>query len=128
MISRNWTLALILSAALTAAAAARAAEPAPESASSTPTSTVTIAAHSVAPSCEGLPRDQARLHAENAQDAGAHRKAAECFRIAGDHAQADRAQLRASADTSAATAQRIKAGAESAKEQAKRLREAFRRF
>jgi hypothetical protein len=128
MVSRNWTLALILSVALTAAAAARAAEPTPEPASSASTSTVTVLAYSDALSCDGLPRDQARLFAQNAQRAGSHRKAAECFRIAGDLVQADRAQIRASADTSASSAERIKAEVESAKAQAKRLRKAFRQL
>jgi hypothetical protein len=128
MISRNWALAVILNVALMANAAVHAAEPTSEPANSTTESTVTISAHADAPSCDGLPRDQARLLAQNAHQSGAHRKAAECFRIAGDHAQADRSQLRASADTSAATAERIKANAETAKAQAKQLSKAFRRL
>jgi hypothetical protein len=126
MISRNSTLALILVAALTATTAVRAAEPTLESANSPAAPTVTISARSDALSCNGLPRDQARLLAQNAQRAGAHHKAAECFRIAGDLVRADGAQIRASADAGAASAQRIKASVETAKAQAKSLREAFR--
>jgi hypothetical protein len=128
MVSRNSTLALILSVALTAAASVRAGEVTPEPASSTTVSTVTISSHAETPSCVGLARDDARRLAQNAQRAGAHGKAAECFRIAGDLASADRAQMRASADSSAASAQRIKDGLETTKAQARRLREAFRQF
>jgi hypothetical protein len=126
MISRNSTLALILSVALTATAAVHADEVTPESPSSTTVSTVTISSHYETLSCDGLAQDEARRFAQNAQRAGAHLKAAECFRIAGDLVSADRAQMRASADEGTASAQRIKAGIESTKAQAKRLRDAFR--
>ena len=120
MVSRNSTLAWVLSVALSAAASVHAEEATPES------PTVTISASADTLSCNGLTGDEARRSAESAQRAGAHEKAAQCFRIAGDHARADRAQLRASADEGAASAQRIKASFETTKAQAKRLREAFR--
>jgi len=128
MILRNSRLALILSVALTATASVRAAEVpvTPESPSSATVSTVTISSRYDTLSCDGLPQDEARRFAQNAQRDGAHMKAAECFRIAGDLVRADRAQMRASADEGTASAQRMKAGIESTKAQAKRLREAFR--
>jgi hypothetical protein len=128
MNSRNSILALILSAALAATASVRAEEVTPESPSSATVSTVTISGSFDTLSCDGLPQDEARRLAETAQRAGAHRKAAECFRIAGDPGRANRAQLRASADGGAATAQKIKANMEISKAQAKRLRDAFRHF
>ncbi len=127
MIPRHWTLALILSLALTATAAVRAGETTSEPASSASVPSVTISAHSEKFSCVGLPRDEARRLAEDAQRAGAHAKAVECFRIAGEHLRADSAQLRVSADTGAASAQKIKANVELAKAQAKRIRQAWRR-
>lgn len=126
MILRKSTLALILSVALTTTAAVRAADVTPEPSSSATVSTVTISGRSDALSCDGLPQDEARRIAQNAQRAGAHQKAAECFRIAGDLVRADRAQMRASADEGTASGQRFRASIETTKAQAKRLREAFR--
>jgi pyruvoyl-dependent arginine decarboxylase (PvlArgDC) len=78
------------------------------------------------PECTGFAPDEARQHAEQARREGAHRKAADCFRVAGDLVQADRASIRASADTAAETSRKAAASAETAKLQARRLREAFR--
>jgi hypothetical protein len=128
MVSRNPVLALILSVAVSAMGAARAAEPAPESTSSATVSTVTITVHSDAPSCEGLSPDEARRLAQDASKVGAHAKAAECFRIAGDLVRSDRAHMRASADEGAASVERIKANVESAKAQVKRMRAGFRKL
>lgn len=88
--------------------------------------TVTVSAHAEAPYCVGMDRDQARQLAAQAQRAGAHRKAAECFRIAGDLAKADREQIRASQDATAATSQKMAANVETAKAQARRVKDAFR--
>jgi len=128
MVSHSSVLALILSVALTATASVRAAEVTPESVGSAPVSTVTISGHSDTAACVALSQDEARRFAEDAQRAGAHRKAAECFRIAGDLARADRAQLRASAEKGTASAERIKAGAETTKAHVKRLREQVRQL
>jgi hypothetical protein len=128
MNSRNTTLAFIFTLALTATASIRAEEMTPEPTSPTTDSTVTITGRADTLSCDGLTQDEARRLAEDAQRAGAHRKAAACFRIAGDPARANRAQMHASADDGAASAQRIKANMELSKAQAKRLRDAFRHF
>jgi len=126
MTSRKTTAALILTVILTATASVRAGEVTPESTTAAAESTVTISGRSEALACEGLARDEALRSAQDAQRAGAHAKAAQCFRVAGDHMRANRAQIRASADTSAASAQRFKTGMDSTKAQMKRLREAFR--
>lgn len=83
-------------------------------------------ASSASSACEGLAQDEARQRAQDAQRAGAHRRAAECFRVAGDHVRADRALVRASADTSEVSGRKAAETIESAKLQARRLREAFR--
>ena len=103
MVSPNAVLALIFTLAMAAMAPTQAEPAAAELA------TVTVSAHRLASSCDGLKPDQARVLAQEAQRDGAHRKAAECFRIAGDHARADHEQLRASANTGAVTTQKVAA-------------------
>ena len=76
--------------------------------------------------CDGLSGDDARRVALQARRDGSHRKAAECFRVAGDLVEADRSTIRASADTGAAASRKAAANLEIAKEQARRLRAAFR--
>lgn len=90
------------------------------------TEAVTVTVTATAVHCAGLAPDEARSIAREARDAGFHRKAAECFRIAGDHVEADRSLARASMETSAESAKKIAANVDTAKLQARRLREAFR--
>jgi hypothetical protein len=87
--------------------------------------TVVVTA-SRSPECAGMARDEARQHAQQARREGVHRKAAECFRVAGDLVQADRANVRASADTAAETSRKAAVTVQTAKLQARRLREALR--
>jgi hypothetical protein len=77
--------------------------------------------------CAALSPDEARRLAIEASKDGAHRRAAECFRAAGDPVQADRAQIRASADSSAAAAEKVATTIKAAKLNAQRLRAAFRK-
>lgn len=76
--------------------------------------------------CAELAPDEARVIAQEARDAGEHRKAAECFRIAGDLLEADRSLARASVDTGEESARKIAANVDTAKLQARRIRDAFR--
>jgi hypothetical protein len=87
---------------------------------------VTVRASAV--ECQGLSADEARRVAQQASRDGAHRKAADCFRAAGDQVRADRAQMRASADSGAAASRQASNDIETAKEQARRIRAAFREF
>jgi hypothetical protein len=87
--------------------------------------TVVVTA-SRSPECAGLEPGKAREHAEQARRDGDHRKAAHCFRAAGDPVRADRALVRATADHAAETSQKTAAAVQTAKLQARRLREAFR--
>jgi hypothetical protein len=87
---------------------------------------VTVTATRSAIPCAGLVGDEARQVAQQAARDGAHRKAVECFRAAGDMARADRAQVRAAADTTEAATRQASANIEAAKEQARRIRAAFR--
>jgi hypothetical protein len=79
-----------------------------------------------ASACRGLSPEQAREIAEAAQREHAHRKAAECFRVAGDPVRADYALVRASADSSAAASRKVTETVQSAKAQMRELRNAFR--
>jgi hypothetical protein len=87
--------------------------------------TVVVTA-SRSPDCAGLEPGEAREHAEQARRDGNHRKAADCFRAAGDLVRADRALVRASAEHATETSQKTAATMQTAKLQARRLREAFR--
>jgi len=118
MAYRNSIWTLMALAALAGAVAPVRADPPP----------VVQSSHAVSASgaCAGLAQDEARQRAEEARRAGAHRRAAECYRVAGEHVRADRALVRASADTSEVSGRKAAATVESAKLQARQLREAFR--
>lgn len=88
-------------------------------------SEITITATRTTVPCKGLSGDDARQMAQQASRDGAHRKAAECFRVAGDFARADRALMRASADSGAAASRQASIDIATAKEQARRIRAAF---
>ncbi|HVY81501.1 MAG TPA: hypothetical protein VG994_11005 [Steroidobacteraceae bacterium] len=88
-------------------------------------SEVTITASRASIPCAGHKGDEARQVAEQATRDGAHRKAAECFRAAGDANRADRALVRASVDASEVVSRQAAANVETAKAQARRIREAF---
>jgi hypothetical protein len=87
--------------------------------------TVTVTAAATHSQCDGLTGDEARRLAQQASRDGSHRKAAECFRVAGDLVKADRSTMRASADSGAAATRKAAANVETAKAQARRLRAAF---
>jgi hypothetical protein len=87
---------------------------------------VTVTATRTSVFCAGLTGDEARQVAYQATRDGAHRKAADCFRAAGDLARADRALVRAAADSGAAATRQASNNIQAAKEQARRIRAAFR--
>jgi hypothetical protein len=76
--------------------------------------------------CDGVSVSDARRAAREAEKIGAHQRAAECFLIGGENYRAHRAMLRAAGDTSAAAKQKAAVAAASARDQARRLRAAFR--
>ena len=78
------------------------------------------------PSCEGLPaRDASRL-AREAEKNGAYQRAAECFTVAGENFRAHRAMVRATEGTSEAAKQKALVAANSAKDQFRKVKAAFR--
>ncbi len=77
--------------------------------------------------CEGVTPERARLLAHEASDQGDFRRAAACWRIAGEPVEADRALARNFARTSAASGQRMSDTIASAKQQAREIRDSLRR-
>lgn len=78
------------------------------------------------PSCEGLPaRDASRL-AREAEKSGAHERAAQCFLAAGENFRAHRAMVRATENTTEAAKRKASIAADSAKDQLRRVKAAFR--
>jgi hypothetical protein len=76
--------------------------------------------------CEGNSLEDLRRLAHEAEQSGAHQRAAECYRAAGDHARANRAMLRVAENSAAASKRNASVAASSAKAQMKRIREALR--
>lgn len=77
--------------------------------------------------CDGRTGDEARELAEQAEHSDHYRRAAECFRAAGDPLHADHALIQAHADESAANGRRASETLDAAKRQAALLRAAFRK-
>jgi len=78
------------------------------------------------PACEGKSPEESRQSAREAEQSGAHRRAAECYRVAGDHSRANRAMLRVAEGSAAAAKRNASTAASTAKAQMKRVREALR--
>jgi len=79
------------------------------------------------PYCRDLPKADARSQAEEASRQGEHQRAADCYLQAGDHVRADRAYIKATRLAAAESSQRLAASNEGAREQARRIRETFKR-
>jgi hypothetical protein len=78
------------------------------------------------PACHAASAKHARSLAEEARRHGDHRRAAQCYRDAGDDVAADRALAKAFAESSEASTKKASATIDDAKAQARRIREAFR--
>jgi hypothetical protein len=76
--------------------------------------------------CDGVAPDQARAVADEARRGGQFHRAAECYLLAGEPVEADRALAKAFAEASVTNTKKASATLEDAKLQARRLREAFR--
>jgi hypothetical protein len=76
--------------------------------------------------CHATSPDHARTLAEEARQNGDHRRAAQCYREAGDAVAADRALARAFLKTGAASTKKASAALDHARAQALRIREALR--
>jgi hypothetical protein len=78
------------------------------------------------PACHAKSPQHARSLAEEARRHGEHRRAAQCYREAGDDVSADRALAKAFAESSEVSTKKASAMIDDAKAQARRIREAFK--
>jgi hypothetical protein len=71
--------------------------------------------------------ERARLLADKASQDGAYQRAGECYLAAGEHALANQAFARASAQASGDTSRRLAANLNDVKAQARQMKQAFQR-
>lgn len=90
------------------------------------TGTAHADAASLPPACQATSPKHARSLAEEARRNGDHRRAAQCYREAGDDVSADRALAKAFVESGEASTKKASATIDDAKAQARRIREAFR--
>ena len=76
--------------------------------------------------CGAVTAQHARTLADEARRVGDHRRAAECYRLAGDPVEADRALSKAFVESNEAASRKASATIDDARAQARRIREAFR--
>jgi hypothetical protein len=77
--------------------------------------------------CNEATAERARLLADKASQDGAYQRAGECYVVAGEHALANQAFARASAQASGDTSRRLAANLNDVKAQARQMKQAFQR-
>ena len=77
--------------------------------------------------CNEATPARARWLADKAFQDGAYQRSGECYLIAGEHAMADQAFIRASAQTRVDTSRQLASNLNDVKAQARQMKEAFRR-
>ena len=80
-----------------------------------------------ASACKDETPEHARGLAEKAWQDGAYQRAGECYIVAGDHALANEAFVRASAQSSGDTSRRLASNLNDVKAQARQMKQAFQR-
>ena len=107
-----------------AAGIAQADAPAP---AATPETVVVLGTAEGTWNCNDVTAERARWLADKASSEGSFKRAGECYLAAGDLADADKAFLKASAQTGEETSRKLASNADVVKTQAKQLKQAFRR-
>jgi hypothetical protein len=77
--------------------------------------------------CTEATAERARWLADKASQDGAYQRAGECYVVAGEHALANQAFARASAQASVDTSHRLAANLNDVKAQARQMKQAFQR-
>jgi UDP-N-acetylmuramyl pentapeptide synthase len=77
--------------------------------------------------CSEVSAERARSLAEKASQGGAYQRAGECYLAAGEHALANQAFAKASAQASGDTSRRLAANLSDLKAQARQMKQAFQR-
>ena len=93
----------------------------------TPETVVIVGTAEGAGNCTEATPERARSLADKASQDGAYQRAGECYLAAGDHALANQAFVRASAQTSGDTSRRLAANLSDVKAQARQMKQAFQR-
>jgi hypothetical protein len=93
----------------------------------TPETVVIVGTAEGAWNCNEATPERARWLAEKASQDGAYQRAGECYLAAGDHALANQAFVKASAQTSGDTSRRLAANLSDVKAQARQMKQAFQR-
>jgi hypothetical protein len=93
----------------------------------TPETVVIVGTAEGAWNCNEATPERARWLAEKASQGGAYQRAGECYLAAGDHALANQAFVKASAQTSGDTSRRLAANLSDVKAQARQMKLAFQR-
>jgi hypothetical protein len=77
--------------------------------------------------CSEVSAERARSIADKASQDGAYQRAGECYLAAGEHALANEAFVKASAQTSGDTSRRLASNLSDVKAQARQMKQAFQR-
>ena len=77
--------------------------------------------------CSEVSAERARSYADKASQDGAYQRAGECYLAAGEHALANQAFAKASAQTSGDTSRKLAANLSDLKAQARQMKQAFQR-
>jgi hypothetical protein len=88
---------------------------------------VVVGAAEGAWNCKEATAERARWLGDKASQDGAYQRAGECYLIAGEHALANEAFVKASAQTSGDTTRRLAANLNDVKAQARQMKQAFQR-
>jgi hypothetical protein len=116
-------LALLGAASFALADAPKADAP---SSAATP-ETVVIVGTAQGSNCNEATAERARSLADRASQDGAYQRAGECYLAAGEHALANQAFVKASAQASGDTSRRLAANLSDVKAQARQMKQAFQR-
>jgi hypothetical protein len=93
----------------------------------TPETVVVVGTAEGAWNCTEATPERARWLGDRASQDGAYQRAGECYLAAGEHALANEAFVRASAQTSGDTSRRLAANLSDVKAQARQMKQAFQR-
>jgi len=77
--------------------------------------------------CKDVTPERARVIADKAWQEGAYKQAGDCYVVAGEHALANEAFVKASAQTTGDTSRRLAANLNDVKTQARQMKQAFQR-
>jgi hypothetical protein len=90
-----------------------------------PATVLVVGAGETSPNCKEVTPERARALADKAWHDGAYQRSGECYVAAGDHALANEAFVKASAQTGGDTSKRLAANLSDFKAQARQMKQAL---